>query len=207
VALSGAAHAQAVGAQCDRTGGTDVTLFEFLSVAISIVLALSAAQLLTNFREVFDPSRRSWVHATWVVHVLLVHVFVWWSMWAFRDVEWNLATFSVVLLPPGVLFVCSSTLVPSNSSSVTSWGEHFFEVRRWFFAARGLFVLTAGFRSWLLLDKPVLESPTAVSIPIFLLCVAGFAIPDRRIHGVLAVVALAFVVFGVSFFRMEAGAR
>jgi len=183
-----------------------MTLFEFLSVAISIVLALSAGQLLTNFREVFDPSRRSWVHASWVVHLLLLHIFVWWSMWAFRDVHWNLATFAVVLLPPGVLFVCSSTLVPTYAPSVTSWDEHFFQVRRWFFALRSLFVLAAGFRTWLLLDKPVLQSPTAVSVPILLLCVAGFIISERRFHGVLAVVLLGLIFVGVSFFRLEAGA-
>jgi hypothetical protein len=184
-----------------------VTLFEYLSVAISIVLALSAGQLLTNFREVLDPPRRFWVHAIWVVHLLLLHVFVWWSMWAFRDVDWNLAMFAVVLLPPGILFVCSSTLVPSYSPTVSSWEEHFFKVRRWFFALRSLFILAAGFRSWLLLDKPVLESPTSVSVPLLLLCVAGFIIPDRRFQGGLAVVVFALLILGVSYLRFEAGAR
>jgi hypothetical protein len=184
-----------------------VTLFEYLSVAISIVLALSAAQLLTNFREVLEPPRRSWVHTIWVVHLLLMHVFVWWSMWAFRDIHWNLATFAVVLLPPGILFVCSSTLVPSYSPTVSSWGEHFFKVRRWFFALRILFLLTAGFRSWLLLDKPVLESPTAVSVPMLLLFVSGFIIPDRRFQAGLAVVVFALLMLGVTYLRLEAGAR
>ncbi len=184
-----------------------MTLFEFLSVAISIVLALSAAQLLTNFREVFDPTRRYWVHAIWVVHLLLIHVLTWWSLWAFRDVHWNLVTFGIILLPPGILFVCSSALVPSYASSVTSWEEHFFEVRRWFFAVRGLFIVAAGFRSWQLLDKPLLESPTAVSIPILLVCLAGSILTNRRIHGVLAVAAMVLVLTGVSYFRLEAGAR
>jgi hypothetical protein len=182
-----------------------VTLFEFLSVAISIVLALSAGQLLTNFREVFDPTRRSWVHATWVVHLLIVHVLTWWSLWAFRDLVWNLATFVVVLLPPIVLFVCSSALVPSYSQSVTSWEEHFFGVRRWFFSVRSLFIVTAGFRSWLLLDKPLLESPNAFSGPILIICVAGIVFPSRRLHGALALVAMVLLI-GVSVVRLEAGA-
>lgn len=177
-----------------------MTLFEFLSVAISIVLALSAGQLLTNFREVFDPTRRYWVHATWVVHLLIVHVLTWWSLWAFRDLDWNLATFVLILLPPGILFVCSSALVPSYSQDVTSWEEHFFRVRRWFFPLRSIFLVAAGFRSWLLLDKPVLESPSAVSLPIFIVCVAGFISPSRRLHGALAVVAMVLLV-GVSVCR------
>jgi len=35
-----------------------LTLFEYLSVAVSIVLSLSAAQILVNLRAVFDPARR-----------------------------------------------------------------------------------------------------------------------------------------------------
>jgi hypothetical protein len=184
-----------------------VTLFEFLSVAISIVLALSAGQLLSSFREVFDPTRRFWVHATWVVHLLLLHVFTWWSLWAFRDVHWTLATFGIILLPPVILFVCSSALVPSNASSVTSWEEHFFRVRGWFFAVRSLFIVAAGYRSWLLLDKSVLESPNAVSIPLFGVCIAGALIANRRAHGVLAVAAMVLLVAAGSFLRVEAGAR
>ena len=184
-----------------------MTLFEFLTVAISIVLALSAGQLLTNIREVFDPTRRYWVHALWVIHLLFVHVLIWWSFWAYRDVEsWNLATFAVALLPPGLVFVCTSTLVPSYASTVASWEAHFFEVRRWFFAARSLFVIFAGFRTWLLLDKPILESPTPVSGPILLLCIAGFLFPDRRFQGALAALLLVLLLGGVAYFRLAAGA-
>jgi hypothetical protein len=185
---------------------SSVTLFEILSVAISIVLALSAGQLLTNFREIFDPGRRCWTHATWVVHLLLVHVLTWWSLWAFREVPWNLATFSLILLPPATLFVCSSTLVPNNASSVASWKEHFFQVRGWFFAVRSLFIVAAGFRSWFLLDTPVLETPSRVSIPMLVLCLSGLFVPSERFHGALAGVAMA-LLWVVSILRLEAGAQ
>ncbi len=145
-------------------------------------------------------------HALWVIHLLFQHVLVWWSLRAYREVEaWNLATFGIALLAPGLLFVCTSTLVPSYSSTVASWEAHFFEVRRWFFAARSLFVIGAGFRTWLLLDKPVLESPTPVSGPILLLCIAGFVFPDRRLHGALSVVLLGLLLGGVAYFRLVAG--
>jgi len=183
-----------------------VTLFEYLSVAISIVLALSAGQILTNLREVLDPSRRYWVHALWVVHILMLHIFVWWSLWAYRDVQWNLGTFVVILLAPGVLFVCSSTVVPSYASSVDSWEDYFFTVRQWLFGTRSLFIVSAGFRTWLLLDKPLLESPTSVSVPMLALCLAGLFVSNRRFHGVLAVAAMALLMVGVSYFRLQAGA-
>ena len=84
-----------------------MTHFEFLSVAVSIVLALSAGQLVGNIREVFDPTRRYWVHALWVVALLLLHILNWWVLWGLRDVQaWNLAMFASVLIAPGLLFAC-----------------------------------------------------------------------------------------------------
>ena len=182
-----------------------MTLFEFISVAVSIVLALSAGQILLNLREVFDPNRRYWVHAVWVVQALIIHVLVWWSLWAYRDIQWDPASFVLVLVPAGVLFVMSSALVPNSSSTVTSWEAHFFEVRRWFFAARILFIIGAGFRSWFLLEKPILESPTPVSQLILVLLIAGILIANRRFQGVLAVVTSVLLVF-VAYVRLEAGA-
>ena len=185
-----------------------MTLFEFLSVAVSIVMALSVGQLLTNLRDVYDPNRRYWVHALWVLHLLLTHVVVWWSLWAYRDVPtWNLASFGLFLLPPGLLFVCTSALLPNSSSSVTSWEEHFFNVRHWFFAARILLILCAGARTFLLLHKPLLESPTPASPLMLALCIAGFFIPNRHAQGLVGVAALAVLVFGVAYSRLILGSQ
>jgi hypothetical protein len=184
-----------------------LTLFEFISVAVSIVLALSAGQILLNLREVFDPTRRYWVHALWVVHALFVHILVWWSLWAYRDVEaWNLATFTLVLLPPGMLFVMTSALVPNTSSSIESWETHFYVVRRWVFTARSLVLIAAGYRTWLLLGKSPLESPSPVSLPLLALLIVGFIFPSRRVQGVVAVATAALLVFGLGYFRLMAGA-
>ena len=115
-----------------------MTLFEYLSVAISIVLSLSAAQILVNLRAVLDPARRYWVQILWVVILLYVHLLLWWGFWAYRDVEsWNLAMFSLVLLNPGLLFVSSTTLVVDASKSDRNWEQHFFDVRRSFFVTFG----------------------------------------------------------------------
>jgi hypothetical protein len=179
-----------------------VTLFEYLSVAISIVLSLSAAQLLGNLREVLDPARRYWVHALWVVQTLWLHVLYWWSMWAYRDVEsWNLLSFAFVLLVPALLFMSSSALVPSYARSVSSWDEHFFAVRRWYFAARSLLVVFAGLRSWLLLDT----APPPFSGLILVACVTGFVFSHRWLHVVL-VVATSVGMFGVAYARLKVGA-
>ena len=178
-----------------------MTLFEYLSVAISIVLSLSAAQVLVNLREVFDPARRYWVHALWVVQTLWLHVLYWWSMWAYRDFDsWNLLSFSFVLLVPALLFMCSSALVPTYAQNVSSWDQHYYTVRRWYFATRGLIVVFASLRTWLLLDT----APPPTSGLILVACVAGFVSSNRTLHAILVVVT-SVGMLGVAYARLRAG--
>ena len=183
-----------------------MTLFEFLSVAISIVLALSAAQLLGNLREVFAAPRRYWVHALWVVHLLLVHVIAWWGLWAYRDLEsWNLGLFALFLLIPGLIFVCSNALVLPRQGDVTSWEQHFFSVRKWFFAARGLIGVVSGLRSWFLLGIPLLDPWRLPSLLMLMLCVVGFLSTSRRVHGVLVVIGVIRLIFGTGYLWFQPG--
>ncbi len=79
--------------------------------------------MLANLRAVFDPQRRYWVHAFWVVQLLFIHVVFWWGFWAYRDLEWNLVSFGFVLLNPGLLFICSNALVTGQSGGAAPFGS------------------------------------------------------------------------------------
>ena len=106
-----------------RSAADPVTIFEYISVAFSIVLALGAASLLRALPSVFSPGRRYWIHATWVVSLLFLHALAWWSLWSYSGVEsWTLLTFLLVLLQPGLLYLDTSLLVgeaPESSVSGT----------------------------------------------------------------------------------------
>ena len=179
-----------------------MTLFEYLSVAISVVLSLSAAQLLANLRAVFDPQRRYWVHALWVVLMLFIHVIYWWGFWAYRDVEsWNLASFCLVLLNPGLLFVCSNALVLSQGSDQPSWEQHFFSVRRWFFVVLGLISAIAMLRNRILLGLPIALPP----LLLVGVCVVGALSTNKRVHAALALTGFAILVLGTGYAFFEPG--
>ena len=168
-----------------------MTLFEYLSVAVSIVLSLSAAQILTNLRAVFDPERRYWVHCVWVAVVLFTHLLIWWGFWAFRAVDsWNLATFSLVLTNPGVLFVASITLVVDGSKAEAAWEEHFFRIRRSFFVIFGMVPSVSVLRDWVLLDTPILHLSHLPEGVVTSVCIVGWLSGNRRTHTVLAAVVI-----------------
>jgi hypothetical protein len=180
-----------------------MSLFEYISVAFSVVLALSVAQLLSSIRTVFDPARRDWVHGLWMVHMLVLHVVVWWSGWAFRDVSWNLGSFSLILSVPALLYLATNALVPSNASITLR--EHFLAQRALFFAARGLLVISALAAGYLLLGTTLLMPSRLASLLILTICAVGIASANYRVHVVIAILGLLIEILVVGYLRFEAG--
>ena len=180
-----------------------VTLFEYISVAFSLVLSLSAAQLLSNIRSVLDPVRRDWVHGLWMGHVLVLHVIMWWTGWALRDVSWNLGSFTLVLSAPALLYVTANALVPSDES--VSLREHFLANRALFFTARGLLVFCSYAVTYLLLGTPLLTLHRLSGVFILMICAVGVVSANRRAQIVIAILGLLFEIFVVGSLRFQAG--
>ena len=171
-----------------------MTLFEYISVAFSIVLSLGAASLLRELRSVFAPDRRYWVHATWVVAVLFLHAVAWWALWSFSAVEsWTFLTFLLVLLQPGLLYLLASLLV-GDAASAESWREHFFRVRRWFFSVRAIYVAVIMIASWQVLGIPLLHPARAFGVSHIALSVLGIVAASERAQAVLVVLHVLLIL-------------
>ncbi len=170
-----------------------MTLFEYLSVAFSIVLSLAAVRLLSGLSVAFAPERRYWPHAMWIVFALLTSALVWWNFWSFREVSWNFFEFLLVLLAPALIYLQAAALVPENPSLVRSWREHFFTARKRLFVALGSFFLLAAGISWLLLDFPLLHPARVVQASGFGLALSGAVSTNKRFHDVLPFIFLALL--------------
>lgn len=181
-----------------------MTLFEYISVAFSVVLSLSAAQILSNLRSVLDRERRDLVHGLWTLHVLLLHVLVWWTGWSLREVSWTLPSFTLVLSAPALLFVASNALVPSGDS--VSLREHFLAQRALFFTARGLLVLSSYTASYVVLGSEFLTAARLPGLFVLVLCVVGIVSESRRVQVAIAILGLLFEVLVVGYVRLEPGA-
>ena len=78
-----------------------MTQFEFISVAVSIVLALSMARLLSAVPHLLAPDRRYWVPCLWAASLLPIHLGFWWAIWAYREVvAWTFRGFAAAMLTP-----------------------------------------------------------------------------------------------------------
>ena len=107
-----------------------MTLFEYLSVALSIVLAFGATHILGNLRYVLDKDRRYWVHAIWVHLILIGVTAAFWVFWSYRDLEWTYPRFLIALASPAIGYYNACTLIPEMPGSVASWREYFYATGR-----------------------------------------------------------------------------
>jgi hypothetical protein len=156
-----------------------VSLFEFVTVMISMILALSLGQLLTGVTFLIKTGRDvRWhaPHTLWLVFMGATLVNHWWSLWDFNAVAWNYATFMYVLIAPVLVAFAVGLLAPDRSDSASGdLALQFARVRRPFAVVFCAYVLAM----WL--DGPLLAGQAAFG-PIGLLHVPILA------GGVLALV-------------------
>jgi hypothetical protein len=182
-----------------------LTQFEFFAVAVSIILALGIGRLLDGVLPSLQSSRHYWVHFLWVIQKLLNHILWWWGSWSANSFEnWNLAWFLWILAGPIVLYLQATALVTTTPNDIESWEEHFFKIRRWFFA--GNITIAA----LLLLGRVTTPINLSPSVTIGLMALAfiaviGIATDNRRVHGVLVVLALSIQVLGLGASMFNAG--
>lgn len=111
-----------------------MSLFEYLSVAISIVLSMSIVRSLEAVGDVIDPRRRDRLHLIWFLAKAFEPALVWWSIWALQDeLNWTYPSFLLCLSGPVLLFFQITTLTTREPDEVADWGTHFMASRRRFF--------------------------------------------------------------------------
>ncbi len=168
-----------------------MTLFEYLTVLLSIVLSFGIIRLLNGLPAAFRRERRDPLHTTWVIIVLLLHVQYWWGFWSYSTgVEWNYPRFILVLASPLLLYTLAITLVPREPEHVESWREHFARVRRQFFYLFAGWVVVLSLANLLVLGLPIVNGQMLSNGAFIFLLLGGAAFRQRWLHWVLAVLVI-----------------
>jgi len=176
-----------------------VTHFEFLLIAVSIVIGLSITRLLEGLRDTFDRRRRYWIHAVWVICKIVNALLVFWAGWVLRsEIEsWNFAQFVISLGPPGIVFLQAHALVTAHPDQVSDWRAHFWEIRRWLFGANLLLPLYNVLALYVIAGRPFPSPELAPLTLILVLSVVGLVTTKERIHGVIAILYLLALTLGL----------
>ncbi len=117
--------------------------FSYLSVLISIILALGMTRVLGGVGEMLQArSRRRvyWVHAVWIANLFLYLVVAWWIFYRWRTQQpWTFFLFIFVLISPTILYLASLLLFPREGAideSIT-YKAHYYANHRAFFFSLG----------------------------------------------------------------------
>ena len=172
-----------------------MSIFEFLTVAASIVLALGIGKLTSSIPYVFNVRKSDWLHALFFVFLVIAHIVVWWRVWLLNVVpSWNILQFAVLMGSPLSLYLAATALVSSNPEQVGDWKEYFEEHSHWIISAIAAIVFFGLLRSYVVLKI----TPEWWSFAIFAIYV-GAAISRRRmVHIVIIFPTILYIVLLLS---------
>ncbi|HEX4158265.1 MAG TPA: hypothetical protein VHY79_07295 [Rhizomicrobium sp.] len=169
--------------------------FSYLSVLNSIVLGLGVASLLAGFASMVRARDRVvmyWPLPAQMGLVFLIHVQLWWALFALRErTQWSFPGFLVVLMQPVLAYLAAAFLVPDirdGEALDLKWA--YFREARWFFAAVLLLVLDSLAKS-LILGGRLPNSGDLAGHAVFIsLSVAGIVSRKDIVHKIIAPASL-----------------
>jgi hypothetical protein len=182
-----------------------MSLFEFVTVMISMILALSLGRLLRSASYLAKTDRDVIAHRPytfWFVVTLLAVINHWWSLWDLRGIQWNYASFLYVLAAPVLIAFAAGLITPDRSGSgAINIPNHFSRIRKLFSKIFVCYVFFMWFDGPLLGGQDVLGIIGILHVPI----IAAASVPwisgdDRANLGAASVAIAALVVVVVARF-------
>ena len=164
-----------------------MTQFEFLTVAFSILLAVTVTRLVEGLVTEARSGRAYWVHVLWIIQTLMSAAGIWWAIWGFVNLEWNYLIFLFVLLGPMLLFTQALALVPRDMEGL-DWQVYFFKNARFFMLVTAITVLYIFEVSFLLSDLPLQLRLGLIAMGVSSLVMAF--IKHQRAHEAFVVINL-----------------
>jgi hypothetical protein len=176
-----------------------VTFFEYLAIAYSLVLSIAVTRVLGGLSAALFGEGRYWIHLAWVVHVLGSSLIVFWNFWMYRDIEWTLPRFMLVLASPALLLVQATQIIPVDPSKVESWRDYFLATHKRLYATIATWIVIVSLSSSVILTIPLFSPFRLVSASMFLLFLYGIWSQRTAVHGLIVVANIAGMLFMMLF--------
>lgn len=137
-----------------------MSVFEFVTVVISLLLALAIGQLLLGVAGLVKNRSRVEPSAPltlWLVFLFLLSLSLWWSQYDFINIEWTYLSFLYVVLGPTILFFLVALIVPDDPGGrEVNLAVHFESVRPVFLTLLVAYALVTWFDGPLLQGQQIL---------------------------------------------------
>lgn len=183
--------------------------FTFVFTLAAVVNGLGIVRWLSALAEFMRKraSAKITVYGTFLIFAsfqFLLHVLLWWSLWAVRVVEdFNFLDFLYLLTGPILLFLSSSLLIPDAVESGTDQAQHFTAIRKTYAT------MLAAVWLWALFLWPVLLGVVPPSMPFhatfLVLAIALRFVSNPKAVKVIGLLNWVVLVVFVSRFSMQLG--
>jgi len=186
-----------------------LSLFEFILVMVSLVLAIALTQMLEGVTQVARQRSRfelNWVTPLWAGFLFFITFNHWWSLWDMREANWTFPAFFYVLLPPTLLFVAVMLLKPMGGHEKVSLTEEFQRIRVPFFSVMAIFVVLVTWDGFLLGTEEFWNRLRGVQLAVLAVMLVGLISRRWAVQNVLAVIALTLLVVSSFVLRFLPGA-
>ncbi|MFT5098269.1 MAG: hypothetical protein ACI9VI_001384 [Candidatus Azotimanducaceae bacterium] len=160
-----------------------MTLFEYITIANSLILSFGVSRLLGGIPELFRADKPYWLHLLWVFGLLVNYPLMFWQMWNYRMVEdWQFFSFLLVLATPAACLLTANFLIPTKPEKESNWEQYYFNNRSGIFGNLAIASMFTLLSTFLLLDVEA-DNPSRIlgagSI-VFLLILAYSG--SKRVH-------------------------
>lgn len=165
-----------------------MTAFEFVTVALSLILGLGITQLLTALVRLFEDRDHvgwDWITLTWTGSIFFAHLHFWWAVFRLSGTpEWSFPAFLLLVGEGLCLFLAASLILPRRrESSRTDLRDHLAKTGRWAVMAVIAYALLGVVFDLVLFEIPVVSGWNALRLGMVVVLLGVFASPSRRVQG------------------------
>ncbi len=182
-----------------------MSLFEYLSIAISLVLSFAAVRLLGGLPHAMAKNRRYWIHLTAIVILLVMVMGVFWAFWSYREVVWNFPKFILLMTMPSTLYFMCASIIPENPEAIESWQDYYYSVRVQYYAGVCLFALAIIVSTTVVLNMPWSHPGRVTHVFFFIVGFLGVSTANERIHASIVSFTIFMMIFLVTTLYLQPG--
>lgn len=170
--------------------------FEFISIAVSIIFAMTLGRLVASLPEITSRPNRDYLQIAFVVVFIAHQILLWWRIWQLNSIEqWNFLEYFLIIAAPLANYLTAVALVGTQGASEDN--EESFS-RKWFFYALAATWTISAINTWYLLDI----QPYFLAV-MTLVAAAGALFDKRWIHYViLGLMVTTFVLIAAIEFTL-----
>ena len=177
-----------------------MTAFEFLTVAVSIILALGVTQLLTAVVRLIERREEvvwDWITVTWAIVILVSHLQFWWAVFGLRALpQWSFIAFTMLMGEAFFLFLAASLVLPrAGSGADADLAAHFLQNGRWAVLAIIFYGAFGWISDFILFELPLLSGWNALRLITVGVLLWVFRSESRRVHAIGTIFFVVAVVY------------